>query len=557
MSLPSTIPQRLQRLDRATNQLERLSLLKTIAGQLTSSHPEEALTYLETGLTLSEHLNKRHEQAWYIKQSGLCHEALGELHRARDAYVNALKIYVDIDDREEQCEINLKLGELALSENKVQTAVQAFNEALLIYRDQKDLPNQIHTLKRLGNVYDQIGDHSTALEYRHGCVRAAEELKEDRTLGIIYCDLAITNSHLDKHSRSLEHFCRALELFRTAGDHTLEVRTLSNLTNAYAQCGNTEAALQCGAKALTIYDALGDQNGLGTTLLSLSNIHEEQGNIDECHDMRIKARDLFEGTGNLQGECSAMLALGSLYQKMNNHHYAIHVLEHCTLTAQELGDPEREYAAHELLARSYEAVGDDRRALQSMKRWTSLYNKARGHQEEKHVTELHARFDLERAQKDREILRLKNNELQADMQRKTAEFTSLMLRMLEKSRLLNEIQEIIAEVANEVDAPFKKSLDEVSAKIKGSHDSEQDWKAFEQQFAQVYGDFLPRLLARYPKLTPTESRVCALIRTGLTSAEVAALMHLEKKSISTYRTRIRKTIGITPQDNLTNFLKSL
>ena len=67
-----------------------------------------------------------------------------------------------------------------------------------------------------------------------------------------------------------------------------------------------------------------------------------------------------------------------------------------------------------------------------------------------------------------------------------------------------------------------------------------------------------RLASALDGLTPTQVRICQLIRRGLTAKEIARIEHLSPETVATHRRNIRRKLGITNRDvNLTTHLESL
>ncbi|MFH1463848.1 MAG: LuxR C-terminal-related transcriptional regulator [Pseudomonadota bacterium] len=52
------------------------------------------------------------------------------------------------------------------------------------------------------------------------------------------------------------------------------------------------------------------------------------------------------------------------------------------------------------------------------------------------------------------------------------------------------------------------------------------------------------LTARAPSLTPREIEVCALVRCGLASKEIGAILGISHRSVETHRTRVRRKLGM-------------
>ncbi|MEA1928737.1 MAG: helix-turn-helix transcriptional regulator, partial [Candidatus Auribacterota bacterium] len=60
------------------------------------------------------------------------------------------------------------------------------------------------------------------------------------------------------------------------------------------------------------------------------------------------------------------------------------------------------------------------------------------------------------------------------------------------------------------------------------------------------------------KLTPREIEICNMIKNGLSSKEIAGLLHLSLKTINRHRQNIRRKCNIRNQKiNLATFLQAL
>ena len=70
--------------------------------------------------------------------------------------------------------------------------------------------------------------------------------------------------------------------------------------------------------------------------------------------------------------------------------------------------------------------------------------------------------------------------------------------------------------------------------------------------------FGSNMARRMPRLTPRENEICNMIRSGLSSKEIAKVLNISHRSVETYRNYIRKKLGIINQKvNLATFLSNL
>jgi|GEM_PF-5351906 len=62
---------------------------------------------------------------------------------------------------------------------------------------------------------------------------------------------------------------------------------------------------------------------------------------------------------------------------------------------------------------------------------------------------------------------------------------------------------------------------------------------------------------RSPPATPTELKVCTLLKSNLSTKKLAEVLNSSIHTVETHRRRIRKTLGLSGQANLTTFLALL
>ena len=80
----------------------------------------------------------------------------------------------------------------------------------------------------------------------------------------------------------------------------------------------------------------------------------------------------------------------------------------------------------------------------------------------------------------------------------------------------------------------------------------------EENIARLTSTFGTRISRLNQRLTPRENEICNMIRTGLSSKEIAKMLNLSYRSVETYRNHIRKKLGITNKKvNLTSYLSGL
>ncbi|MEO5563251.1 MAG: triple tyrosine motif-containing protein, partial [Chitinophagaceae bacterium] len=172
-------------------------------------------------------------------------------------------------------------------------------------------------------------------------------------------------------------------------------------------------------------------------------------------------------------------------------------------------------------------------------------------EEQKQLTYLH-QLELERH--ENEIIRLRNEKLESEIQLKNTELASTTLNLIQKGEMLAKVKEEfvrmkkVSDVDKESD-DYKKIL-----KMLGEDKMKKNWEQFAVHFDKVHSDFLVSIKTAYPNLTPAELKLCAYLRLSLSSKEIAQIMNITIKSVELGRHRLRKKLKIAPEVNLFNFL---
>jgi len=97
----------------------------------------------------------------------------------------------------------------------------------------------------------------------------------------------------------------------------------------------------------------------------------------------------------------------------------------------------------------------------------------------------------------------------------------------------------------------------VYSRITREVDNNKQMEVFARAFDEVHEEFLDRLKARYPTLTPTELRLCAFLKMNINTKEIAPLMNISVRGVEICRYRVRKKMGISRETNLTTHILNL
>lgn len=161
----------------------------------------------------------------------------------------------------------------------------------------------------------------------------------------------------------------------------------------------------------------------------------------------------------------------------------------------------------------------------------------------------------EQAEKHRqEMLLEKQKQLEVEVRNKTVELATKAKDDDDKNRILHIIGEKISEAENNPNIS-KLRLGEIRRMVKSYLETEDH--TFEIQMDELHQEFFKAMKKRYPNLSIYDLRLCAYLKIGLNSKEMADIFQVLPSSINVSRSRLRKKMNLSPDEDLYEFLNSV
>jgi DNA-binding CsgD family transcriptional regulator len=170
---------------------------------------------------------------------------------------------------------------------------------------------------------------------------------------------------------------------------------------------------------------------------------------------------------------------------------------------------------------------------------------------------MQARLDIERTEKEREIYRMKSERLELELAHKNRELATVALGLAQKSEIVRRLEKTMIPFASAGTTDASALVRELMPQVRDLVAGGAQWDIFEQQFREAHPEFVKVLLGRCPALTPTEVRVCTLMRVELSNKELADILRSSVRTVENHRRHIRRKLGLGRDANLTTYLASL
>jgi ligand-binding sensor domain-containing protein/DNA-binding CsgD family transcriptional regulator len=173
-------------------------------------------------------------------------------------------------------------------------------------------------------------------------------------------------------------------------------------------------------------------------------------------------------------------------------------------------------------------------------------------EEQAHLRYLH---QLELDSNEKQIVQLKNDKLETEVNFKNKELASVTMHLVQRGKLLSNIKDELIRLQRHIDAPAgAQEVKKVIRMLGDDENNDEDWEHFSIHFDQVHSNFLINLKGRYPTLTSTDLKLCAYLRMNLSSKEIAQLMNISLRGVEISRYRLRKKLLVPTEANLFDYL---
>ena len=174
------------------------------------------------------------------------------------------------------------------------------------------------------------------------------------------------------------------------------------------------------------------------------------------------------------------------------------------------------------------------------------------------IDQKEAKHTLEKLESERKLHQIESEKMLSEIDNKSKELDISTMHLMRTNQTILDLKEKIefikekAKTGNVYDR-----LKNFMEKIDDIIENQENWKNFELMFNQIHHNFLHELKLAYPSLSSRDIRLCAYLRMDLSSKEIAPLMGVSFRAVEALRYRVRKKMGLSGNESLTDFILQL
>ena len=530
--------------------------------ELSFTNPDRAITFAAQALEISEKIN-------YPEGIARAHRELG--------YSNGVK-------------------------GNFETAFNHHQKGISYNRKSGDTLGVISQLNDIGNLYKTQAQYDKALEYFFQALELSETNDLDRPIASIAGNIGLVYFELENVKRAKKFYKRALEINqRLDNRHGMSIN-YNNLGLLHGDQGNYDQALEYHFQALKIRRELKYIIRIANSLNNIGRIYMQQNSYDKAIDYLNRAVKVNE---NRDPDLTSIIHenLSKVFYSSGKYDTALIHAEKTLMLSKDFGTQLGVKVAHELLSDIYSALGNYEKAFLHQQKLRAVEDSILNKEKSRQINELQTKYET--AQKEKEIallekenqretlmkkaflvglvmigiiglliynrqrlkinknrtelenIRLKEKQLEKDLEFKNKQLTTHTLHLVQKNETMKELKNKINTICRQNNGDVNRSLQKLRNLVDYSFSLDDDWQQFRFYFEEVHTDFFNALKEQYPDLTPNELRLSALAKLNLSIKETATILGITPDSVKTARYRLRKKLDIETEENLTEFMMEI
>jgi len=426
---------------------------------------------------------------------------------------SALNIYRKIKSEFGEALMLNSIGIVYRNMNQPEESITYMNEAYQLFKKIDDKNYQAITLGNLGRDYLSKKDYDTAEEYLKKSIKT-ESAKENPLLMMQYY-ISMGDIYLEgrKDYKKAIDFYRKGIIYAEKGNSPLNIsEALGKTGSAYIKMGNYDSARYYIDKSMGFYDRVKSKSILQNGYKQYIEYYKQLGDYKKAFEYSVLLRELEDSLFSTQAN-TKMAEFEVMYKTLKNEETIKHL--------------------------------NDQKQIQQLRLSILLVIVA--------LIILIIIFLINYYREKISISNREKKELQQILELRDKELASTALNFAQNNELLAKTTKKLIKSQEMLDENEQKEIQNIINELRAQVSSDS-FHEFELRFLKVHKDFYTKLRAEFPKLSPNDLKMCALLRLNLSSKDIANILHMSSASVNVTRSRIRKKMNLSKKVNLVSFL---
>ena len=166
------------------------------------------------------------------------------------------------------------------------------------------------------------------------------------------------------------------------------------------------------------------------------------------------------------------------------------------------------------------------------------------------------RLEYQNLLNEKKISEIEKEKLRSELKYKGKELANMALSNSRRKGMISDLITKLEKIStfNDTDE-IRQSASALIRQLDTQLKDESEWQKSEDYFNTIYDGLLDRLKASYPSLSKTDLKLCVYIKLNMSTKEIADLMNISPRSVEMGRYRLRKKLGLKPDEEISSILK--
>ncbi len=328
-----------------------------------------------------------------------------------------------LEDYYHQIMCKLNKAELAYERSDYASALNLGFQALKITEKYIFPPQYVKVLIHIGQVYEETSQYDVAADYFFRALKISERLGLRAETATIYSELAWIKKDQRDFAKSVEYADISLRIRTEIGDQ----KGIANCHNVkgltYLLLKNYDRSIQEQEMALQIRERIHYQAGIAASLFNISLVYENKNELNLALEYQKKSIAMEEKTGNNQNLALSYVTLSRLLIKLGNYRDALVYIQKADRLADQVGSPLLKRNNTASLILYYELQGNYQEAYEQQRIYQRLTDSIYSQTSAMKLAEAEALYNVEKKEKDIELLNQKQLSQQNQLQFQQAELS--------------------------------------------------------------------------------------------------------------------------------------
>jgi CHAT domain-containing protein/Tfp pilus assembly protein PilF len=295
--------------------------------------------------------------------------------KALEQYNAAAELFRLLGNKSKQAETLMFMGYVHAGLDEFGTAIKLYEDALALYVETNEQEEQLATLIQIASTFKDTARLQKSLATYDRALELARKIGDKAREAMILNNTGFVYGILNNNDKALALYLEALLPRRAAGDKAGESVTLANIATIYRERQDRAKALEYLEQALPLAHESGDLEGEDHILKELGNIYKQAGDRAKASEYLMRSLEVSRLRKDRASEAASLHSLGDYYDSVKDREKAIDLYQQALAIYSELGETKKQGVVLSAIGSSFNGK-DQRQALPYLEKaiaiWVSL-----------------------------------------------------------------------------------------------------------------------------------------------------------------------------------------